>query len=364
MQEACNGRAKDESKRTQVLATNNQKREGKSGFRDRKGELAGTGLRALVSDGKAQPSAPAACARLFLLFHTAKQQPSPTHSKQVLVSSRVFGNVFGNTDRSEGGRRTLSFLLHSMVAVAVWIRAQGRLTADATHPMIIVRLWPVIGASFALPLPEDAIDVCHQDYCCFYTWLEHLERVTLMGWRQRAGRHIRSRTDEAASENLVYAIDDVHEMVSQPRWLPVEPSTMCNDHLTSSRSRPLRAWLETMLGASIHFLCLLRTRLGPGTIPGEVWSAVVLQVLPCVESFGYSRPHARGGRPWVRLKHLPPLLSECSIESNDDAGDFDAVAVTSMLTWQDAARLRALGYAWAGTSSRGRAAAPALPNLA
>ena len=251
-----------------------------------------------------------------------------------------------------------------MVAVAVWIRAQGRLTADATHTMIIVRLWPVIGAPFALPLPEDAIDVCHQDYCCFYTWLEHTERVTLMGWRQRAGRHIRSRTVEAASENLVCAIDDVHEMVLQPRWLPVEPSTMCNDHLTSSRSRPLRAWLETMLGASIHFLCLLRTRLGPGTIPGEVWSAVVLQVLPCVESFGYSRPHARGGRPWVRLKHLPPLPSECSIESNDDAGDFDAVAVTSMLTWQDAARLRALGYAWAGTSSRGRAAAPALPNLA
>ena len=125
-----------------------------------------------------------------------------------------------------------------------------------------------------------------------------------MTWRQRDGRHIRQRTVEVTSESLQDAIEEMHFMLQQRRWSTAWLSTVRFPR--AKTTWPLPAWLAAELSKAVHFLCLLRGRLG---IVPDVWTRVVLEVLPCVRRFGYTRSSS-STLPWAECMALPLLPGE------------------------------------------------------
>ena len=225
-----------------------------------------------------------------------------------------------------------------MRGVAVYIRAQG----DAS---VVVRVWPTPASLCLQPPPGEPIDVACSDYSRCKEWLNNWMRATSMAQKQRAGRHIRARTVEATVDELSDAIDSMHAMCV--RW--------DLDHRRQpAPDTPLLARLKVNFCRAVHFLCLLRGAISTSRalplIPAEVWSRIVLEVLPPVSHFAYihapPRHHHHGpAAPMVRLAPLPMVPATYARE------------VAPLLTFQDAERLDELGRAWTGGLSARAAAA-------
>ena len=182
-------------------------------------------------------------------------------------------------------------------SVRVYLRAEPN-----PHANVRLSLLPLNGTPS--PYPTTPIDVVEEDWDTCRRWIDTLVRASIMGRRQRMGRHIKAHSVELMEADL----DDT---TSDMRLLEAKQKTRV---MWASRFWPIPASLELQAAIAMHFLCLLRGRIAGGAIPADVWQQVVLAALPCVLSFRYEVGGA--ALPKVELRPWPKLPAMTTASSS------------------------------------------------
>jgi hypothetical protein len=143
---------------------------------------------------------------------------------------------------------------------------------------------------------NEPISCCADSHALSSRLLHALGRMASALEREDGGRHIRERSREAMQEAVADTMTDVLQR------------TLAGERIwrLGGRAQPLHALHESWLSEAVHHLCLLRYRIACGTLPSDVWRAVVFGVLhPCLCDFGYRLE----GLPAVFMAPLPTLPS-------------------------------------------------------
>ena len=164
------------------------------------------------------------------------------------------------------------------------------------------------------------VDDCVADMQVIRRWIDALAAAARCVGRQQRGMHVRARTLENIQSDLEVGIEMLYDLLLTPRWAPYRASHAAFGGV-----------LEAHVGASIHFLCLARTRVCDGAIPSDIWKKVILGVLPSVQDFHYC------GSDVVMRVELSPALK--ALPTN-------AAAADELLDASDARKLQFLRNWW------------------